>query len=1097
MTTINTTHPTARRSRRAVVLLLALVLAATVGPGVAPAYADTTTTFGFDELANGTLVDTEYTGSGVTFVQTGGSFGSTGVPAVLANAAVAISDPNVIESRCSGCEFVPHVIRANLSNTAKVVAAKVATGCTEGGANVTMRAYDVGNSVVDTVTAFLGSNAAMSSYALEDPSGSDIAFVRWFDDSAGCSIRVDDLAITLPDGGGTPNFGLSTNATIVTVAAGAPQTVPINVNRVNGSTGDVLMSVTDLDEGVSGAFTPNPAGGTSSETSLQLTASTSAPIDDFAINQVTVTGTPGSVAVGPGSRTTTFFTRVVPTLTTTAPGSVSASLCGTTSATVYQGKAAGYAQTVTLGATGVPSGVDITFTPPTSGGPTNPSVHQMRISPQPTAAKSTSFIQVRGTGAGATTRGKSVTLSVTPLAFTELPASAAPGDTITLRSTGFCPGTQFRFGNDQASITPGAGAYSENNTKVQLTVPRYATTGPIRVFASGINVGASPSFKIREFRRTTGFAFENNYGNHPMNHAILEKTYGRAETNLSIDLCWPFGCSIVSDWIDPFAWLFMKIANEVLTTGSCFGISTTGQRIAKGRQPITPYAPAGATTPWELTGPDGPAPAIRNTIAGWHSVQLSTQFIQKWVTEFVNNGIQPAEILRSRFAAATPANPLLLSFKEGTKGHAVIAYGWRPLPGGGWEVDINDPNIPFTADEETDIDGSRHVDQLTDSTMTFEADGDWSYPSLGWSGGKAAIAIVPYRDWPTDPNMPTGIRDILSLIVPFGAAPAGTITDDQGRTLAADGTGSLPGAAIPIANRPQDQQVMFAIPGDSALTYTVPNTTARTYGQGIIAPGVVGRIDGIEATPGQSDQIGSDPSTGTIWVDPAGAAGDLEVELARQESGKGGGQRLVDLDLAGVDNARTTLTVPDGSGPMSLINAGGSMTVTGSIGRTGGKAAPGTIRLPRTTLAAGHRLVVKPTWSKLASKPTLVEVRDAQGTVVSSTKIKPKNPRLLKSSSVRLAKSKGTKRFFVLSAKAKRLPAGSHLVQRIQVFKGKKLVKTLIRDRAWRGGTKTWTARLKLKKGSYRIQVTTAAVLLTDQVPVSDVAQKSVTLRLR
>ena len=177
-------------------------------------------------------------------------------------------------------------------------------------------------------------------------------------------------------------------------------------------------------------------------------------------------------------------------------------------------------------------------------------------------------------------------------------------------------------------------------------------------------------------------SFHNSYPNHPMNHAILQKTYGRSETNLSIDLCWPFGCQIVSDWIDPFAWLFMKIANQALTSGSCFGIATTGQRMAKGLVPLSAYQPSGAATPWDLTGPAGPADALRNSIAGWHSVQLSTQFIQNWVTEFVNNGIQPAEILRSRFAAASPTNPLLLSFKSGTSGHAVIAYGWRGLPGG-------------------------------------------------------------------------------------------------------------------------------------------------------------------------------------------------------------------------------------------------------------------------------------------------------------------------------------------------------------------------------------------------------------------------------
>ena len=686
---------------------------------------------------------------------------------------------------------------------------------------------------------------------------------------------------------------------------------------------------------------------------------------------------------------------------------------------------------------------------------------------------------------------------MTPLAFTELPTAAAPGQTISLRSTGFCPGSQFRFGNDQATVTPGAGAYSDGGTRVQLTVPRLATSGTVRVFASGVKVGTSAHLNVREFRRTTGMSFVNNYPNHPMNHAILQKTYGRCETNLSIDLCWPFGCQIVSDWIDPFAWLFMKIANQALTSGSCFGIATTGQRMAKGLEALSGYQPSGAATPWDLTGPAGPAAALRNSIAGWHSVQLSTQFIQKWVTEFVNNGIQPAEILRSRFAAASPTNPLLLSFKSGTSGHAVIAYGWRGLPGGAWEVDINDPNIPYTTNEETDTDGTDHADRLALSTMHFDGSGNWTYPGNGWSGGKHAIAIVPFRDWPTDPDMPTGISDLISLIVPFGDAPAGSVTDAAGRTLSADGTGTLPGQALPMLAGPDDHQVSFAIPGTGPLTYSVPNSTARTYGQGVLGPGLAARVDGIDATAGATDLIGSDVGKGTVWLDPAGPAGGLAVELARQEQGKKGGQRLVDLDLGGVDDGRTTVTLPKGKGPVTLVNSGGNMTVKGTIGRSGGSGAPGTIRLPRTTLASGQQLLVKPSWKRLATTATVVEVRDAKGKLVSRSKIKPNTPTLLRSTNLTLSTVKDNKRKLVVTAGSVRLPAGSHLVQKIQVFSGKKLVRTIQRDRGWRGGTKRWTKGLKLKDGRYRIELVTAAVVLRDGIPVSDVVRRTMSVRLR
>ena len=78
-----------------------------------------------------------------------------------------------------------------------------------------------------------------------------------------------------------------------------------------------------------------------------------------------------------------------------------------------------------------------------------------------------------------------------------------------------------------------------------------------------------------------------------------------------------------------------------------------------------------------------------------------------------------------------------------------------------------------------------------------------------------------------------------------------------------------------------------------------------------------------------------------------------------------------------------------------------------------------------------------------------------------------------------------------------RLPAGSHLVQKIQVFNGKKLVRTIQRDKGWRGGTKRWTKALKLKDGRYRIVLVTAAVVLRDGIPVSDVVRRAMTVRLR
>lgn len=203
-----------RSSRRAALrrslgtaVALTVTLALTVAGGLSPAYADTTTTISFDDLPPGTFVDTEYSPQGLTFVQTAGEFGSTGLPVTVASAPLADTDPNVVESTCFGCEFVPNSIRANLATTSRIVSAYVSSGCTT--ATVSMRGHTAAGDVVATDSALVG-DTAMVPLTVTDPEGSDIAFVRFFDDQSGCTIRIDTLAVTLPDIGPPADVVLST-----------------------------------------------------------------------------------------------------------------------------------------------------------------------------------------------------------------------------------------------------------------------------------------------------------------------------------------------------------------------------------------------------------------------------------------------------------------------------------------------------------------------------------------------------------------------------------------------------------------------------------------------------------------------------------------------------------------------------------------------------------------------------------------------------------------------------------------------------------------------------------------------------------------------
>src|ERR1017187_9032710 len=92
-----------------------------------------------------------------------------------------------------------------------------------------------------------------------------------------------------PAGNGTPNFSLNASPNSVTVVQGSSNTTTINIVPVNGFSGSVTLSASNLPSGVTPGFSPNPA--TSSST-LTLTASATAATGTVT---VTITGVSGSL----------------------------------------------------------------------------------------------------------------------------------------------------------------------------------------------------------------------------------------------------------------------------------------------------------------------------------------------------------------------------------------------------------------------------------------------------------------------------------------------------------------------------------------------------------------------------------------------------------------------------------------------------------------------------------------------------------------------------------------------------------------------------------------------------------------------------------
>lgn len=154
-----------------------------------------------------------------------------------------------------------------------------------------------------------------------------------------------------------PSFMLTGQGSI-NVGVGSYATSYIWIYDQDGFAGNVNLSVSGLPSGVTAAFSPNPASGSSI---LTLTASSSAAPGT---TMLTITGTSGSLT----ATTTQSLEVCAPTFTLSSPGTVNIGLGGSSNAFVQVFPQYGFAGSVTLSVSGLPSGITALWSPnPTSG----------------------------------------------------------------------------------------------------------------------------------------------------------------------------------------------------------------------------------------------------------------------------------------------------------------------------------------------------------------------------------------------------------------------------------------------------------------------------------------------------------------------------------------------------------------------------------------------------------------------------------------------------------------------------------------------------------------------------------------------------------
>ena len=199
-----------------------------------------------------------------------------------------------------------------------------------------------------------------------------------------------------PASAGSSDFSVSVNPTNVSVAAGSSAAATVSTAVTSGSSESVALSASGLPSGVTASFAPSTVNSGSSSTVTFTASSSAAASGNYS---VTITGT-GST----GTHTATL------TLSVTAatandfslsvnPTSASVTAGSGTTATVSTALTAGSAQTVSLGATGLPTGVTVSFSPPSV---TAGSSSTLTISTSSSAAAGTYPLTITGTGSSAT-----------------------------------------------------------------------------------------------------------------------------------------------------------------------------------------------------------------------------------------------------------------------------------------------------------------------------------------------------------------------------------------------------------------------------------------------------------------------------------------------------------------------------------------------------------------------------------------------------------------------------------------------------------------------------------------------------------------------
>jgi hypothetical protein len=217
------------------------------------------------------------------------------------------------------------------------------------------------------------------------------------------------LDVIFNPGTQTPDFALTASPTTVSVAQGGTKTTTISTTVSGGFNSAVSLSASGLPAGVTASFSPaSIAAPGSGSSTLTFTASSTATTGT---STVTINASGGGVSHSTTVSLTVSATATPDFAVSASPASLSVAAGSSGTSTISTTVSGGFNSTVSLSASGLPSGVTAAFNPTSIAAPGSGS-STLTFTAASTAAAGTSTITINASGGGIS-HSTTVSLTIT------------------------------------------------------------------------------------------------------------------------------------------------------------------------------------------------------------------------------------------------------------------------------------------------------------------------------------------------------------------------------------------------------------------------------------------------------------------------------------------------------------------------------------------------------------------------------------------------------------------------------------------------------------------------------------------------------------